>query len=48
LSLSQSFEGYCHLRRRDLFGIMLDPAGLRKDLVKLALGNGANRAVLIE
>jgi hypothetical protein len=46
--LRQSLLGDCDLRRSDLFGSVLDPPGLRKDLIEFALGKRANRSFLIE
>ena len=44
----QGLQRHCDLRRRDLLGIVLDPPGLRKDLIEFALRDGADRAFLIE
>ena len=47
-SFLQSFKCDGDLRRNDVLGIVLDPAGLGKDLIELALGNGADGAALIK
>src|SRR5204862_5819166 len=36
------------LRAEDLLRVVLDPAGLRKDLLELALRSGDGHAVLVE
>src|ERR1035438_8648672 len=47
-SLSQDLESHCDLGGSDLLGIVLDPPGLRKDLIKFPLGGRANGSFLIE
>src|ERR1022692_2124317 len=46
--LRQRFEGDSDLRRCDLFRVVLDPSGLRKDLVELALVYRSDGAVIVE
>lgn len=48
LGSCECFKRDRDLRRRDLFGIVFDPSGLRKNLVEFALGNRGDRALLIE
>ncbi len=44
----QGFQSNGDLRRCDLFGIVLDPSGLGKDLRELALGHGSHGALLVK
>jgi hypothetical protein len=46
--LSQSFLRDCDLGGSNLLWTMLDPPGLRKDLIKFALRERANGSFLIE
>ena len=44
----KSFTSDSDLRRNNVLGIVLNPSGLGKDLLELALGNGADGTSLIE
>src|SRR4051794_20379007 len=44
----QSSFGDTELRLPDFIGVMLDPAGLRKELFEFLLGQGANAAGMVE
>ena len=45
---AEDLDGHGDLRRPDLLRIVLDPAGLRKDLLELALRDAGDGAVVIE
>src|ERR1700691_750942 len=47
-SLGQGFKGNRDLRCRDLFGIVLNPSRLRKDLRELTLGHGSDGAAIVK
>jgi hypothetical protein len=44
----ESFQRYGDLRGSDLLWIVLDPAGLRKDLIEFTLSDRANRSAFVE
>src|SRR5215469_7976415 len=46
--LAQGFDGAGHLAGEDLHGIVLDPAGLRVELLELLLRDGGDGAGLVE
>jgi hypothetical protein len=48
VGLGHCFQGNRDLRRRNLLGIVLHPAGLGKDLIELALGDRSQFSVVIE